>query len=207
MGLDELQQQWQRHDRSLDTLLRLRKQPIRRNLNRTYRKMRWSSRWAFFWAVAELFIGFVVLLFLGSFVIASLVILGRQLFWIYAIDYQRPILEIQQRLETLRIERLRALKLILLLAPLLWILMLIVGIKALLGIDVYGALPPGWLWANILLGLAWIPAAWWGSRLLARRGKGSPLIQRIARDIAGRDLMAARGFLDELERFEESETV
>lgn len=225
MEFDDLKQQWQAHDRSLETLLRLRRPAIRNNLNRTYRKLRWSSRWAVFWAVAELGVGVAVLLSLGSFiadhigelhlavpaiglhlfVIACLVILGRQLYWIHAIDYQRPILEIQQRLERLRIERLRALQLVWLLAPLLWIPMLIVGIEALTGIDVSGALPRIWLWVNLLLGLAWIPFAWWGSRLLARRCQGSPLAQRTARGIAGADLIAAREFLQELERFEAPE--
>jgi hypothetical protein len=106
-------------------------------------------------------------------------------------------------MESLRIERLRAVKITLLASPLIWIPMLIVGLKGFLGADAYALFDHAWLAANLAFGLAVIPLAVWISRRYADRMERSPLVQRVMRDLAGTNLNAAQDYLGRLARFEE----
>jgi hypothetical protein len=108
-------------------------------------------------------------------------------------------------MEALRAQRIRATMLTLLAAPLLWTPLLIVGLKGLLGLDVYAIFSARYLLANALFGLAVIPLAVWIARRSADRMGRSPLAQRLLRDIAGYNLKAAAGFLSRLARFEAEE--
>lgn len=126
----------------------------------------------------------------------------RQWIALARIDYGLPIVEIQKRLGALAVERVRALELTLLAAPLLWLPLLIVVLKGLAGLDAYALFPASWLAANLAAGAAVIPLAVWAARRLAPRMERSPLARRLLRDLAGYNLAAAERHLAALQSFE-----
>lgn len=222
MDFDDLKQRWEDQDRKLDASLRLNASLVRTSaLSKAKTAMR---RLSLFLGI-EVLLDFGLVLLLGSFLgdhwmearfllPAALLDLGLILLliagahqWIALrnLDYSAPVLRIQKRMESLRMQRLRATKWTLLAAPLLWVPMLIVGLKGLLGVDAYLILPGGWLIANLLFGLAVIPLAVWISRRYADRMDRSPLVQRLLRDLAGYNLNAAADFLSSLAQFEEEQ--
>jgi hypothetical protein len=103
-----------------------------------------------------------------------------------------------------RVLRVRIWKWTLLLAPLAWIPFLIVGL-GLLGVDAYLILGLPYVAANVLLGLVVILLGLVVSRRTASRMDGSPLVQRLMRDLAGQSLARAESFVSSLERFEKDD--
>jgi len=218
MELEDLQRLWQDHDRRLDASLRLNTRRLRGSvLGKAETALSRLARWL----RLELLLDLAIALWLGSFiadhvaaarflvpavglqlcVLALLAACIRQLAAIGKVDYGAPIVAIQQRLESLRRERLRAVKLTLLVSPLLWIPLLIVTCEAMFQLDVYATFSTAWLVANLLAGLALIPAMSWISKRYADRMERSPLARRLMRDLAGRNLAAAAGFLRSLAEF------
>lgn len=126
----------------------------------------------------------------------------RQLAAISQLDFDASILSSQRKLETLRIHRIRETKWILLLAPLLWVPLLIVALNAFLGLDAYVLFPGAWLEANLLLGIAVIPLMHWASRRFATRFSSSSMMQNLMNDVAGRNLTEAQQYLAGLADFE-----
>ena len=135
----------------------------------------------------------------------ALLILGAQMaVRMRTIDHGRPVLEVQRDLQFLRIRKINLTRWTVFLSPLLWTPLVIVILKAALGVDAYQALP-AWLAANLLFGLAAIPVLRYAAGAFSERWKGNPVVQSIMRDTAGRGLAEAAGFLDELARFEASQ--
>jgi len=126
----------------------------------------------------------------------------RQLTILARIDYGAPILAMQKTLAELRIDRIRTTMLTLVVAPLLWPPLLVVGFKALLGVDAYAAFGLPWLLANLAFGVLVILVARWIARRYAGRFDSSPLAQRLMRDLAGYNLSAAMDKLSSLAAFE-----
>jgi hypothetical protein len=89
----------------------------------------------------------------------------------------------------------------LLLAPLAWLPLFIVGMKGFFDVDVYTTFSLPWLVANVLFGLLVIPTGLWASRLYADRLGHWPMARRLLRDIGGQNLAAARSFIDSLSEF------
>ena len=223
MEIDDLKRAWEEQSRKLDARLRLNT----RLLHDSVLGKAGTAMTRLSWLLAgELLLDLLLAVWLGWFiaghvreprflvpaVVLHLGAIGlvisciRQLEAIRSIDYGAPILAIQKRLGTLRLQRVRATQWTLLSAPLLWILVLIVALKGLLGLDAYAIFDEAWLAANVLLGVAVIPLAIWMARRHADRMERSPLVQRLLRDLAGYNLNAATGFLDSLARFEAEET-
>jgi hypothetical protein len=219
MDLEDLKQSWAAHDAKLDHSIRLNTQALRTGiLGKTEASLRWLS-----WGILlELSFNLLAPICLGVFIgdhwmetrflipalalhvcaIALLIANAHQLAAIRTIDYGSPIVEIQKRLESLRIERIRTTKWTLLAAPLLWPPLLIVGMKGVLGIDAYANFGVGFLVANALFGVAVMMAALWVSRRYADRIDRSSFVRGLMRSLAGQSLIRAAGFLDSLARFE-----
>ena len=142
---------------------------------------------------------------LDLFAISLIVDGGRQLAALGSVDYSAPIVVIQKKLETLRIQRIRTAKWTLLLAPLLWMPLLIVTLEGVFGVNAYAELDRGWLAVNLLTSVAVIPLMVWASRRYADRLQRSPLVKRLMNDLAGRNLRKAEAFLEKLARFEQEE--
>jgi hypothetical protein len=140
---------------------------------------------------------------LDVYAIALAVAAARQLFELRSLDYDEPVVAIQDRLQGLRLARIRATMGTLLFAPLMWVPLLIVATRAFLGIDIYAAASPAWLTANVLFGLAVIPTAVVIARAFGPRLERSTPMRFLADEIAGRSLAAALDDLAAIRRFAE----
>jgi hypothetical protein len=215
MNFEEMQQQWTAQDQTPDPVIQI-------NLG----ELRGSHVYAAATALQrltrslglELVVNAIVMLVLSSFVsnhlreprflapalllhgcaIALVAANIRQLVLLRRVDYAGPIVAMQRTLATLRLSRIRTTKWTFVVAPLLWVPMLITGLRGLLGVDAYWFLDAGWIAVNILFGVAVIPLTLW----LARLFRGSRLLQRIADSFAGQSLNDAKAFLDQVARFE-----
>lgn len=222
MELEDLQRRWEEYDAKLDRSIRLNTRLLQTALRgKADTSTRWLSRSLTF----ELLLSLIAPICLGSFIanhvgevrflvpaialhlcaIAVVIATVHQLVAIRRIDYSAPIVEIQKRLESLRVERIRTTIWTLLAAPLLWTPLLIVALKSLLGVDAYDSFGPGFLAANVLFGLLVLALGLRISRRYADRIYRSPLVQRFMQDLSGRSLAKATGFLGALARFEEEE--
>lgn len=223
MEIEDLKRIWEDQGRKLDASLRLNAKLIRESiLGKAATAMTWLSRLL----LAELLLNLGIGLWLGSFiaehvaearflipavvldlgVIALIIACIHQLVAIKTIDYSAPIVAIQKRLGSLKVQRVRTTMLVLLTAPLVWTPLLIVALKALANVDAYAIFTGAWLAANVAFGAAVIPLAVWLSRRYADRMESSPLGQSLMRDLAGYNLNAAVGFVSSLSQFEQEES-
>ena len=224
MELDDLKQTWEQYDKKLDTSIRLNTRLLHGSvLGKAETALKRLSRRL----LVELLLALGAALVLGSFiwehavearflvpavtlqlsVIALVIACVRQIVAISEVDYGAPIVAIQKRLESLRVERIRTTKRTFLLAPLVWTLLFIVTWKGLLNVDVYATFDAAWLAANVLFGLIFIGAGEWVSKRYAGRMERSSLVRGLLRDIAGHNLNAATGFLRSLSQFEDENSV
>jgi hypothetical protein len=220
MELEDLKRRWEENDAKLDRSIRLNTRLLQSAmLGKADTSTRWLSRGLTF----ELLLNLVAPLCLGMFIanhvgevrflvpavvlhlcaIAVLIALVHQLVAIQRIDYSAPIVEIQKRLESLRVERIRTTVWTLLVAPLLWTPLLIVGLKGLFGVDAYVSFGAGFLAANALFGLLVLALALWVSRRYAARMGRSPLVQQLMQALSGQSLADATQILRAVARFEE----
>lgn len=139
---------------------------------------------------------------IGVYAIVLLIACARQLADAGALDYDEPVVAIQQSLERLRIRRIRLTLWTLLFAPLMWLPLLIVTLRGIFGVDAYTALSPSWLVANTLFGFAVIPSAIFLARRYGSRLAAYTPMRRLADQIAGCSLSSALESLDALRRFE-----
>lgn len=220
MELEDLKRSWEDQGRKLDASLRLNTNLLRESALSKASTATARLSWLL---MAEILLDLLLCVWLGSFnsdhiteprflipgivlhlfAIGSLILGVHQWLALKRIDYGEPVVAIQKRLGELRVQRVRATKLILLSVLLLWTPLLIVSLKGLLGVDAYAIFSSAWLAANVALGVAVIPLAVWISKRYADRMERSPLIQRLMRDLAGYNLNAATGFVSSLARFEE----
>jgi len=224
MELDDLKRHWEDQERKLDASLRLNARLLNDSV---LAKAETATKGLTRLLWIELVMNLAAALLNGSFlanhisearfvipaaclhlgVIALLAASIRQLVAIGMLDYAAPIVVIQKRLESLRVERIRATKLTLLCSPLLWTPLLIVALKGLFGVDSYATLGAAFLIANLVFGVLVILLAVWTSRRYAARMGRSPLVQRLMRNLAGHSLSAAAGFLSSISRFEKDESL
>lgn len=204
MTFEQMQAEWRATNDRLEASIRLNTALLReRGTQRSRRALRGVSRELVF----ELAMNAAAVLLTGSFfadhfrevrfaipgfalyAFAMLQLAAgiHQLVALRAIDFAEPIVEIQRRLATLHLQRVRTTKWTLLLAPLLWPPLLIVLLRA-LHLDAYALLGARYLAANVVVGLAAIPLLRW----LATRRPGSAVLDAIA----GRSLRQASQALD-----------
>jgi len=220
MELDELKTTWQELDRKLETCIELNRRLLQ---GKMAGKAETAMKRLRFLLGLELLINVAGVALLGSFIgahateiqylvpaisldlgLIALVIAGaRQIAAISQIDYCAPIVAIQRRLESLRIERIRTVKWTLLLAPLAWTPLFIVALKGLLNVDVYAGFGVTYVVANLAFGVVVVVIGVWTSRHFAARLQGSSAMRRIADCLAGTSLKSAAQFLDSLSQFED----
>jgi hypothetical protein len=220
MELDELKLKWAEHDRKLEVNIRLTRQLL--SATKMNRARSALQRLAVFLAL-ESVIAFAVIVVLGSFIgdhiamvrfavpaaaldvfeIATLIVLIQQIRLAIYVDYSKSVAVIQKQLESLRMLHIRLFQWTLLLAPFLWIPLLIVALEGFLRVDAYKTLGATYLLANLLFGLAIIPLAIWLSKKFGDRMDRSPKIQWLMKELAGYNLNAASDFLATLSEFEE----
>ena len=220
MELDALKQKWAEHDRKLEVNIRLTRQLLTATkMNRARSAL---QRLAVFLAL-ESAVALAIIIVLGSFIgdhiamvrfavpaaaldvfeIATLIVLIQQIRLAIYVDYSKSVAVIQKQLESLRMLHIRLFQWTLLLAPFLWIPLLIVALEGFLRVDAYKTLGATYLLANLLFGLAIIPLAIWLSKKFGDRMDRSPKIQWLMKELAGYNLNAASDFLATLSEFEE----
>lgn len=139
---------------------------------------------------------------LQMFCIASLADIVRQAIAARGIDAGEPVAAFQKRVASLRVMAIRHVQGILLVSTLLWAPLLVVGLKAVFGIDAWRVFGGGYLAANALVGVAVIPVAIVLARRFAGRFGGAPWFRRLLDDIAGEPVREARAFIAEVVEFE-----
>jgi hypothetical protein len=172
--------------------------------------------------VIELILNAVVLLALGSFLaehvreprfffpglvlhLSAIALTGaavRQLVHLHGIEYGGPVTAIQKQLAQLRIEWIVTTKWTLIAAPLLWVPLLVVGVKALLGLDAWALFDTAWIVSNVVFGVVVLLAMLWIAHRYGERMHRSPLMKRWMDALAGRSLQAATRFIDDVAEFE-----
>jgi hypothetical protein len=222
MELDDLKERWKEMDRRPDQSVRFDAAFMGAlAANKVDTATRRLSRLLTF----ELAVNVVAAVWLGSFsvrhlteprflvpglvlhagIVALLVTGARQLVATQAVDYGASVIQVQKRLVELHAVRVRSTVWTLVLAPLAWTPLQIVALKGFLGIDAYAALGGFYLLANALFGVGVLGVSLWASRRFSDRMKGSPLIQRLTRDLSGRSLADAISSLASLSGFEKDD--
>jgi hypothetical protein len=217
--LEELRNDWSDRSRRLDERLRLSAHLLRDDwIERQRKRVRRADPFGKF--NMAVYIATLVLLghFLGThanrpalfftaliidiWVIATGIAQVRQKLALRNLDFGLPILELQARVESLRIARIRSFNLAFLTGQIVWWIPLVVVVAGAYGVNLY--LSPQFrnyaAW-NIAFGIAVIPLAIWLSRRYGERLSRSSIGRRIADSIAGRDIAVAREVLEKLRRF------
>ena len=221
MELDDFKSVWTQQTALLESSRRLNELLVREHtLERAIPAMKRLGR-EIAWQVSLLF---VVVVALGSFaadhltergVALSAALVGlyalaiaqgeiRQLVAIRDLNFDESVVPLAQKLERLRVLRIRTTKLALLFAPIMWVPIVAVLGRVLVGVDLYALLSPVYIITNIALGLALIPTAVFVANRWSERLGRSKLLRAIGGEITGTNLRDALAFLDTLKRFEES---
>jgi hypothetical protein len=215
---NDLQEKWAEHDRKLDTLIRLN----RRILDAATRdRARPPLKRLAVLLGFESLVQLGVIVALGSFLathireprfalpaavlhvfaIASFAAMIRHIFLALRIDFGGPVAEIQREIEALRVMRIRFILATLFAGPLLWMPLLVVVLRSVLGLDAYALFGAPWIAANLASGIAFAAAALWAWKRFGDRASRSPILQPIMRGLAGYNLGRATRFLAEISDF------
>lgn len=218
--LEALREDWAAHSRRLDEHLRLSANLLRDDWIERHRERvrRLGSFGAFnmaVWIATMVLLGaflgthahqpalFATALVLDAWVIATGIAHVVQQQALRNLDFGLPLLELQARVESLRIARIRSFNLAFLTGQVVWwIPFVVVVVAGLFGVDLYSS--PAFrsfaAW-NLAAGVAFIPLAVWLSRRYGERLSRLSIVRHIADSIAGRDIAAAREYLEKLRRF------
>jgi hypothetical protein len=217
--LEALRARWQAHDERLDAILRLNTRQVREQIGgrmtTRLRRLAWGLG-------VELAVLIPMVIGLGSFcythrdnlrLLATAVLLlasavglvvaaVRQLAVMQTLTPDAPVVLLQTRVESLRLERLRAILGALVLGPLLWVPALIVVVQWLFGVDLFAVASGAWIAANLAFGMLVIM----GTTLVVRRYRVGPDrppgVQRLMALLAGDTIADVRRFLDDLASLE-----
>jgi hypothetical protein len=116
------------------------------------------------------------------------------------LDFEQPVLRIQVALERIALGRARLTAAILAAGPLLWTPLSIIGLS-MLGVDAARAVGPGYVAANLAVGVFVAFGAWMAARYLGSRLRGSLWTARAIDALSGSRFREAANFLSTAERF------
>jgi hypothetical protein len=143
-------------------------------------------------AAAAVLEAYAIAVLIGS--IVQLVLVGR-------IDYEEPTIALARDFERVKLTRARITLWTLVLAPLMWVPLAVVTVRAFGGIDPIAAFGIPWLAANVAFGFAVL----FGALFVAKRYGGArtaPWLRRFLDTLAGRHARAAADAVDALARYE-----
>lgn len=220
ISLEELRNEWSDHSRRLDERLRLSAHLLRDDwIDRQRERMSKRSPfgkvnlavWIATMVLLGIFLGthanqpalFVTGLVLDVWVVATGIAQVRQQRALRDLDFGLPLIELQGRVESLRIARIRSFNVAFLTGQIVWwIPFLVVVFAGAFGTNLYLS-PQFQVFAawNIGGGIAFIPLAIRLARRYGDRLSRSSMVRRIADSIAGRDIATARETLEKLRRF------
>jgi hypothetical protein len=219
LTLDELRIEWSDLSRRLEERLRLSNHVLRDDWIERQRERVWKlgpfggismAVWIATSVLLGLFLGthadepslFVTALVIEVWVVATGIANLRQKQALRNLDFGLPLLEVQARVESLRIARIRSFNLAFLTGQIVWWIPFVVVVAGAFGVNLY--LSPQFrsfaAW-NIAFGIAFIPLAMWISRRYGERLSGSSIVRHVADSIAGRGIAVAREVLEKLQCF------
>jgi hypothetical protein len=220
--LEDLRADWAAYHRAIDARLRLdariaREGWIEAQRERVRRRPSFGpfsmAVWIVTVAALGMFIaanathpGFLIpALMLQAWTLATGAVAIHQQQALRGLDYTLPLVELQARIEALRIARIRAFNVAFLTGQVVWwIPFAIVLVRGALHVDLYAV--PGFTFfalVNLAVGIAAIPLAIAAARRYGERLGRASWMRRLADSIAGSDIAAAREYLAKLRRFEE----
>lgn len=219
MELHELQQAWQQYDRKLDRHIKLNQQVLQ-EINRNKAQSRLRNLLIIRAIESVFFLG--VMLILGNFMaqhwehppllLSALVlniftIIGfsgsiGQIILIFRLDYSQPILAIQKKLKQIEAHLIQNLRLLLLSIP-FYLAYLLIGFRALWGVDLYTHGNPTWWIAQIAFSVALIPVALWLYRKIHFRNMHIAWVRSFIYGAGGQSVEKALRLLGDLEEFEQ----
>jgi len=213
IDLDDFKAKWAEQDQKLDEILLLNRRLLHTtSLNKSQAALRWMTVFLALETIGWL----AIVMWLGAFIYAHWtnwrIIAPGMACDLYAIsllagtirliaeamrvDYNHPVAAIQNQLENLRMLRIRLTQWAILAGVVLWAPFAIVVLNA--------SYTAAWLAANLVFGLSLALLVYWLSKSFSHRMQRSPFIQRMMRDIGGRSLAAAEGYLGELAKWQTS---
>lgn len=223
MNMDRLRKAWHAQDSTLETHLKVNDRKLRELLVAEHGKDLHRKGWL---ASLEMIVWlpcvFIITLFNAAhwgwweFLIPGLLLQVwitfipflsiRQRAELRAVDFSQPVLTLQREIERLKMRRMVTLKWAFLIGQVIWYVpFLIVFFKGVFGVNLYAM--PNWkdsfMWANIAGGLLFIPIAVLLSHWLGPRLNASPKFRAFTDNLAGKDMLAAKAFLERMRQFEQ----
>ncbi len=221
LDIDTLQQRWQAQDAKLDQALTLNRQLLGR-LDRTEVESAVSKLFLpVWWDVAmDALLVLMFGLFIGNRLeawdaelrfllpaaalfalsIAAFASSVRQLIALHAIDATLPVIGALAAVEKLRLHRIVVTKAVFLLAPVLWIPLVIVAVRA-LGGDLYNHMSTSFIVANIVICGAFVPVVLLAAKLFGERVLKYRWVRELHDELGGSRFVVARDRLAEIEAF------
>lgn len=219
MELDDLKGAWTELDRRLERVEHI---VIADRTTRRFSAARRVMGWLGAWQTIQALTWIVVIAFVAPYWIAhrhvphlliaglalhlyGIVSIGTAILQLLVIGrtwHTAPVVTFQKRIAALG--RLRIICNLALMLPwwVLWVAVLMIGVEALSGIDIY-AHQPAWILGNIAFGLVALAVCLWLARRVADRPSASrpKWMQGIVDDLAGKSLRRVARDLDEVEAF------
>lgn len=183
--------------------------------------IRWTLTWEVSWAVLAvvLLVGFLATHTASPWtVLASAVLLLaceilylattiRQLVHLIWIDFAAPMPEVQRRLAALWVLRSRVVRNTLLVAPLVWLPMLIVAVAWITGVDLVAEVSVAWVISNLAFGLVVLGCGLWIAQRRPAWIQSVPWLCRLSDHLAGQSLRRALALADEAVAFNQDQNV
>lgn len=220
LDLDKLKSQWAQESRKLDNSLTLDVAAVREALTKkTVKAFRRHS----YWQIIGLVFSAGAVIALLAFIInnwadkihvlmavpLAMLALGeaitdfRQLRVSRMLNFDTPMLALNETLNNVRDRRLRMTKWIFLTAVLLWWPLVFVLFKGLFGVDLMPLFHPSFHIINTLVGLACIPLIYGLMHFISKRYANSPGFKNFLEETAGKSWSRARQQLDARQRFDD----
>ncbi|GAB5537828.1 MAG: hypothetical protein Rubg2KO_40770 [Rubricoccaceae bacterium] len=133
--------------------------------------------------------------------LAYLVAAVRQLVQLAWIDFAAPMLDVQNRLAALWVLRSRVVRNVFLIAPLVWLPMLIVAVAWITGGDLVAEISTAWVISNLAFGLAILGGGLWIAHARPGWVQTIPWLRDASDHLAGRSLRRALGLANEAVAF------
>jgi serine/threonine-protein kinase len=233
MKLDEFKEIWQEYDKRLDKQVKFNTQMFRKmNLDQTRSALDRFTKTP----ILGMVLGLAVQLAAGTFIYhhwsLPQFVIPSALIWLFGlfqvwfsgfqlsvilptnvggeINYDLPVTEIQKKLEKLRVHRVRYLTVTRFSYGLLWLPVLIVGLKGFFNYDFYVYFNHKWILSVILCGLAFTMFGIWLSLSSAEVQAKWPVLKKVTEnirvnDVTGKGLDSAMISLEAIEDFEKED--
>ena len=218
MNLEELKSSWKNHEIQLNEDFEFNTKKLK---EAQMKKSKIHMRKLLFFRVVEAIIFFVIATALWGYIVnhsgfsapvISAVILNLfshigfagsivQIVLITRVDYSEPVLDVQRRIAKVQSHGVSLLRLLLLSVP-FYLAYIFLGWELLFGFDLFPNMDLTWFIIQIIFSALLIAPTFWLIRELGKRVPNYRWIRHLRENAAGRQAVAAVGFLNELNDFQ-----